>query len=106
MNRPAIFVHSCHILDFMVDVKRAETSVLSAEGRVVIPASIRKELGLEPGTTLTFRTENGRVIMSTRDSAIAELQRMFAVARPAGAPLMSDELIAERRTEAARELDG
>ena len=80
--------------------------MLSAEGRVVIPASIRKELGLEPGTTLTFRTENGRVIMSTRDSAIAELQRMFAVARPAGAPLMSDELIAERRTEAARELDG
>jgi antitoxin PrlF len=89
----------------MVDLKRRETSVLSAEGRVVIPVSIRKELGLEPGTTLTFRAENGRVVMSTREAALAELQRMFAAARPAGAPLMSEELIAERRAEAAREQD-
>lgn len=90
----------------MVGVKRRETSVLSSEGRVVIPASIRKELGLEPGVTLTFGIESGRVVMSTRQAAIAELQRMFAEVRPEGAPLMSEELIAERRAEAAREAEG
>lgn len=90
----------------MVNAMRRETSVLSSEGRVVIPASIRRELGLEPGATLTFSAENGRVIMSTRQAAIAELQRMFADARPEGAPLMSEQLIAERRAEAAREAEG
>ena len=89
----------------MVEAKRRETSTLSAEGRVVIPASIRKELGLEPGVTLTFRAEDGRVIMSTRDAAVAELQRLFAAARTPGAGLMSEELIAEHRAEAARELE-
>lgn len=89
----------------MVEVKRRETSTLSTEGRVVIPASIRKELGLEPGVTLTFRAENGRVVMSTREAALAELQRLFAEHRPPNAGLMSEELIAERRLEAARELE-
>lgn len=87
----------------MVDVKRRETSVLSSEGRVVIPASIRKELGLEPGVTLTFRAENGRVVMSTRAAAIAELQRMFAAHPNPSGMLASEELIAERRREAAIE---
>jgi AbrB family looped-hinge helix DNA binding protein len=90
----------------MVNAVRRETSVLSSEGRVVIPASIRKQLGLEPGVTLTFSAENGRVVMSTRQAAIAELQRMFAEARPEGAPLMSEQLIAERRAEAVREAEG
>lgn len=89
----------------MVEGKRRETSVLSSEGRVVIPASIRKELGLEPGVTLTFRTQSGRVVMGTREAAIVELQRMFAESRPPGSPLMSEQLIAERRAETARELE-
>jgi AbrB family looped-hinge helix DNA binding protein len=87
----------------MAEVKRRETSVLSSEGRVVIPASIRKELGLEPGVTLTFRAENGRVVMSTRDAAIAELQRLFAAHPNPSGLRASDELIAERHAEAARE---
>ena len=77
--------------------------MLSSEGRVVIPASIRKQLGLEPGVTLTFHTENGQVIMSTRETAIAELQRMFAAHPDPSGMRASDELIAERRLEAARE---
>lgn len=89
----------------MVQVKRHETSVISSEGRVVIPAGIRKEVGLEPGAVVSFRVSEGRVVMGTREAAISELQRMFAGSRPEGAPLMSEQLIAERRAEAARELE-
>lgn len=89
----------------MVDVVRRESSTLSAEGRVVIPASIRRELGLEPGVTLTFRAEGGRVIMSTRDAALAELRRLFAAHPNPSGLSATDELIAERRLEAAREAE-
>ena len=69
----------------------------------MIPASIRKELGLEPGVTLTFRAEGGRVVMSTREAATAELRRLFAAHPTPSGVRASDELIAERRVEAARE---
>lgn len=82
---------------------RVESSTLSAEGRVVIPASIRKALGLEPGDTLSFRVEGERVLMTTRATAIAELQQLFAGRRPATGPRASDDLIGERRAEAVRE---
>lgn len=89
-----------------VTVSRPETSTLSAEGRVVVPASIRKALGLEPGVRLTFRLDGKRVILSTRDAAIAELQRMFAEVKTESGMLLSEELIAERHAEAARENAG
>jgi AbrB family looped-hinge helix DNA binding protein len=84
---------------------RAETSTLSAEGRVVVPASIRKALGLEPGTILTFRVEGNDVMLTTREAAIAKLKKMFAEVRTDSGTLLSDELIAERHAEAAREND-
>lgn len=89
----------------MADVvaSRIESSTLSAEGRVVIPASIRKALGLEPGDTLSFRVEGERVLMTTRATAIAELQQLFAGRRPSDGLRASDDLIAERRAEAVRE---
>lgn len=82
---------------------RVESSTLSTEGRVVIPASIRKALGLEPGDALSFRVEGQRVLMTTREVAIAELQQLFAGRGPDSTLLASEELIAERRAEAARE---
>jgi AbrB family looped-hinge helix DNA binding protein len=88
---------------YEVSVARRETSTLSPEGRIVVPAVIRKQLGLEAGAVLTFRIEGDRVVMSTRDAAIAELQRLFTEAplRPVGR--LSDELIAGRRAETMRD---
>lgn len=98
-----MFLTACHRMENMVDVKQRDSSTLSPEGRVVIPASIRKELGLEPGAVLTFRVEGQRVLMTTRDAAIAELQRLFAEHPNPSGIRASDELIVERRREAAIE---
>lgn len=87
-----------------VTIVRAERSTLSAEGRVVVPASIRKALGLEPGDSLTFRLEGEDVMMTTRDAAIRKLQKMFRDAPGLEGRSLVDELIAERRAEAAREI--
>lgn len=68
----------------------------------MIPASIRQSLGLLPGTILTFQVEGDEVVMTTRDAAVAKLQRMFRDAPRRTTGSLVDELIAERRADAAQ----
>ncbi len=76
---------------------------LNANGRIVIPATLRKELGLKAGDTILMEAEDGILRIESVPARIARVQRQFAhLARPGG-PLASDELIAERREEARRE---
>jgi AbrB family looped-hinge helix DNA binding protein len=74
---------------------------MGANGRVVIPAEIRRELGLEEGDELNARTEGESVVLETRDALLRRIQAEFQAA--AGDRSMVDELIAERRREAKRE---
>jgi AbrB family looped-hinge helix DNA binding protein len=68
-------------------------------GRVVIPAAVREQLHLRPGSRLTIRVENGAMILMTPEAAERELFAMFG-----GVPVsLADELLADRRAEAARE---
>jgi AbrB family looped-hinge helix DNA binding protein len=39
------------------------TATVNAEGRITLPASIRRELGIEPGATLIVETEAGRIVL-------------------------------------------
>lgn len=72
-------------------------------GRVVLPAAVRAELGLEPGTRMLLRTEPDGSLRLLPYRTVAERSRgMFAGLRPVGVSMV-DELIAERRLEAARE---
>jgi AbrB family looped-hinge helix DNA binding protein len=84
-------------------IERSETSTVSNEGRVVIPAAMRKAMGLEAGSTVTFRLEAGELVMTTRRAAIRKLQELVRNAPIKQAGSVVDELIAERRAEAARE---
>jgi len=71
------------------------------QGRVVIPASLRKALGIRPGQMLVARAEEGRVVLEQPDAIIARLKnRLRAV--PSDVSLV-DELISERRKESYRE---
>lgn len=81
------------------------TAVLGPQGRIVIPIEIRKKLGLEPGTVINIWMEDGKVYLRSRAAARAAAKKLFRDARARlGGGSLVDELIAERRAEAAREL--
>jgi len=82
-----------------------ERAVLGKQGRVVVPAEIRRALDPRPGTVLTFTVRDGEAVLSTPLAAARKLQAIFATAPRTPGVLASDQLIAERRTEALRELD-
>ncbi len=70
-------------------------------GRLVIPAAYRKALGLKPGDEVLLELEDGELrVVSTRQ-AIARAQTLLRRYIPRGRSL-SEELIKERREEAAR----
>jgi len=77
---------------------------LSSNGRIVIPAEMREALGLKPGDTLLMDVEDGVLRMESFLSRVRRIQEEF---RPYAKPgiLASDELIAERRAEARREME-
>jgi len=77
-------------------------AVLSPNGRIVIPAAIRKELGFEVGGMLLMEVENGVLRVESFDARLARFQdELIELAGPER--MVSDELIAERRAEAWRE---
>ncbi|MCU1410649.1 MAG: AbrB/MazE/SpoVT family DNA-binding protein [Rhodoglobus sp.] len=82
-----------------------ERVTVGQQGRIVIPASIRKHLSLEAGSTLNLVLDGDSVTLSTPTSAARELQALFADAPRSPGVLASEELIAERRAEFLRELE-
>ena len=79
------------------------TAVRVAEGgRIVIPAEYRKALGLKVGDEVILVLEGEEVHLLTPRQAIKRAQDMVRRHVPEGVSLV-DELIAERRAEAARE---
>ena len=77
------------------------TSRLEPSGRVLIPAALRRKLGLEPGQELIIVEEDGGLQIYTRAAALKKVQDYFAAFK--GDRCWSEELIQERRQEAARE---
>lgn len=77
--------------------------MVDAEGRLVLPADIGTSLGLEGGGELVLEVQDRQLRGSTRGAALRRAQAMVAAMVPAGVSL-SEELIADRRAEAARDL--
>lgn len=76
---------------------------LDRTGRLVIPQSLRSKKGLQAGDELVFGIdEQGRIVISTFEEAIKAIQDAFCQLVPHDVSLV-DELIAERRREAAME---
>ena len=79
-------------------------TTVSTKGQMVIPASIRESLGIEPGTRVAIRQEGTRVILepatlSAKLRLIDEMQGCTA-----GLPSGTDMLLEDRRLEREREL--
>lgn len=80
-----------------------ETRVaLGAGGRLVIPATYRKAMGVRPGDSLLLTLRGQEVCVMSPREALRRAQALVKRHLPAGRRL-SEELIAERRREARRE---
>jgi AbrB family looped-hinge helix DNA binding protein len=69
------------------------------KGRVVIPSAIRKRLDIREGNELVALVEGEAVVLVPRSAIKSRLRSMFADTGGS----MRDELLAERRAEAARD---
>ena len=86
----------------LVEEAWAKTRV-EAGGRIVIPASFRKQSGIKPGDVLVLEwTEPGTLTVLTYDVVGRRVQDSVK-SYPRGESSPVDELIEERRQEAARE---
>lgn len=74
---------------------------LGRQGRLVIPAPLRRSLGFEEGDTLIARSDEGRLVLEKQETIKQRLKARFSHL-PKNRSL-ADELIAERREEAKRE---
>jgi len=79
-------------------------ATVSTKGQFVIPATIREELGIEPGTRIAIRREGPVVILQpeTLTAKLAAIKKLRGIT--AGGPSMCDELLEDRRQEREREL--
>ena len=75
---------------------------VNENGRVVIPASYRKALGIKPGDEVILRMEDDELRITTMKRRIERAQRRVRKYVEPGVSL-ADELIAERREAAKRE---
>jgi AbrB family looped-hinge helix DNA binding protein len=88
----------------MAHRSRAVPLRVGPQGRIVIPAEMRRELEIQPGETLMARVESHRLVLERREEILERLRSEVRRARPKGRSAV-DELIAERRAEARREAD-
>lgn len=76
---------------------------VSETGRLSLPVEVRRALGIERGGTLLLETVEGEIRLTTLKERVRRVQ---ALARELlqGQDVSSEEIIEERRREAAREL--
>jgi AbrB family looped-hinge helix DNA binding protein len=72
-------------------------------GRLLIPARLRKELGLHPGADVVLEAREGELRIRSYRAAVEHAQALIRRYIPDDERSLVDELIAERRAEAARE---
>jgi AbrB family looped-hinge helix DNA binding protein len=87
-----------------VNESSSVTTKINANGRIVIPAPIRQRMNLEPGDSVVMEVEDGVLRIESYRARIRRIQEEFKQYAKPGI-LASDELIAERREEARREME-
>lgn len=94
----------CHnFISMTIPVTQTEVQV-GPQWRLVIPAALRRQLGVKPGDVLVAHLEEGRLILEKPETIKQRLKARFAQL-PKGRSLAT-ELLAERRQETKRENNG
>ncbi len=73
---------------------------IGAQGRVVLPSAMRHALGIKQGDELAARLDGRRIVLEPREELLRRMQDELRGTR--GERSLVDDLIAERRREAAR----
>lgn len=81
----------------------ANTAHIDSHGRIVIPAAFRRALGLREGDEVMVELEDGTVRILTRAEGIKRAQEIVARRLAGDERSLVDELIEDRRAEAARD---
>ena len=77
---------------------------LNENGRIVIPAEMRQKLGIRAADTLLMSLEGEVLKIESYPARVRRVQESLRKFIPPGVSL-ADELIAERREEARREME-
>ena len=79
------------------------TTRLEKSGRILIPAAVRRHLGLSEGSQVLVKVEeSGALQVTSRSQAVAKVREEIRKYIPAGQDL-AGELIRDRRAEVERE---
>ena len=79
------------------------TTRLEKSGRILIPAAVRRHLGLSEGSQVLVRVEDsGTLQVTSRSQVLAKVRQEIRKYIPAGVDL-AEQLIWDRRTEVERE---
>ena len=73
---------------------------IGADGRVLIPVELRRQMKIDETGRLTASVVDGELRLISPAIALSQLERLFAPLR--GGASIVDELLAERRAEAAQ----
>ena len=84
----------------MAQARHASVRV-GRQGRLVIPAEIRRRLGLGTGDTLLVRVQEESLVLERREAVLTRIEGWFDHV-PRDVSLV-EELLAERRAEVERE---
>ena len=88
----------------IVTYPRSVSSKINQNGRIVIPAAIRQEMGLKAGESLLMEVEDGVLRIESHRARIRRVSESLRQLIPPERCL-SDELIADRREEARHEME-
>lgn len=75
---------------------------IGSNGRLVIPASLRKEAGIDSSQPYVIRVEGSSLVIEHQQQNLDRIRALVRRYVPEGVSL-SEELIAERREEAKHE---
>jgi AbrB family looped-hinge helix DNA binding protein len=84
-----------------MNVKESHARI-NENGRIVIPATFRKALGIHAGETVVLRIEDDELRITTLRQRVARAQHLIRK-HVTSKKSLADELIAERREAARRE---
>lgn len=73
---------------------------------VVLPAALESELGLAPGDSLVVEQAGSTITIKPYSQVVREVQAQVRAMSKGGTGSVVEELLAERRAEAARENAG